>query len=574
MQKLYKEDLVDIINDIQHPVWIYHCDNYRFLAANKAALKMLGYTYEELREMTIFDIRSEEEYRYYNDNHKWKEYSFGVNKYYKLQSKEGSEILANISRKRTNYRKNDAVIETVYDLSDIVNYDKNLKKSEHRFRISQEISLNGFLILNSVRNIQGEITDFKIKYINPAAHRFFNINASNNELSMREVIPDPMELFRVCSDVAEKNESRDIELKYISGNDSKFFRYMVVKLDDGVAVSFHDITEHKNRQAVTEFKNKELNEILERISDSFLAVDKNWNLIYLNNSASRIFNKDDKEILGKNFWDSFPFYKDSAVEKNLRKALEEQQPVIFEVEGKLTPRWYRVSVFPSLEGISIYAVDITLSKAYEEQLMSSLRQKETMLKEVHHRIKNNLQIIISILNLQSYYIADPKALEIFRQSQNRIRSMSLIHEKLYKTENLSSINLRNYVADIVKYLSSTYGVDENRINVIFEMDNIELDSNNAISFGLIVNELVSNSFKHAFTKDRSGTVTLRAERRESGIMFELADNGKGFPEGVDVKGTSSLGLQLVNTLVDQLSGKMKIEKESGTKFTITIPYSK
>jgi two-component sensor histidine kinase/PAS domain-containing protein len=452
--------------------------------------------------------------------------------------------------------------------------DQNIDINEELFKSVKDKSPDGFFFLEPIKNDKNQITDFRFTYINSAAIKFFNI--SSNDLINRNLLdslPHHKELFNVCKEVSEMDEPRDVELKYSFNNSVKWFRYLIIKIKDSVAVSLSNITLSKLKQTETEARNNELNNIVARINDAFIALDKQWNLTYLNRSAMRIMNVDDS-IIGKNLWEMFPMYKNTPVQQKFYKAMAEQQPVTFELEGILTPRWYRLSLFPSPEGISIYGIDITLSKAYEDQLLSTLRQKETLLREIHHRIKNNLQIIISILNLQSYYIHDPDALEIFRQSQNRIRSMSLIHEKLYKTDDLSSIDLKSYVADVVKYLSENYPLSNEKVNIIFDMEDIKLDSNTAISFGLILNELISNCLKYAFPSDNKGTVELRAKKNDSKLYFEISDNGVGLPENLNVNESNTLGLQLVNTLISQLNGEMRVESKKGTRFRIKIPYSR
>jgi PAS domain S-box-containing protein len=572
MEKLYKEDLVELINDIQYPVLIHDIETFRFLAINKAAVELFGYSSQEFMKMSIADIRSTDELLYFKENNRWQTYSFGGKEYHKLVANNGKEVLASISTKNIIYRKRQAEITTVYDLTDLVNYDNKLTRSEEKFRISQEISLDGFIILNPVAD--AEVKDFRFEYVNPAARKLLDLlKIRFIDNSFRKSFASFEELFRICKEALYNSGHNQLEVKYLSPEGDRWLRFIVIRLLDRVAVSILDFTSHKTQQMEIEHKNKELNEIVERISDSFIALDKNWNIIYVNDSALRILNSD-KSVIGKNFWEEFPVYKETSVKEYMQQAMINQMPATYELEGKLTPRWYRVSFYPSQEGISIFGVDTTLSRAYEEHLMSSLRQKEGLLKEVHHRIKNNLQIIISILNLQSYYLTDPKALEIFKQSQNRIRSMALIHEKLYKTESLSSINLENYVSDIVKYLTSSYYIDDEKINIILDMDNIELDSNTAISFGLIVNELVSNSLKYAFPHESSGRIELKAKKNGTKLLFEVTDNGKGFPKDFDFEDTNSLGLQLVNTLVNQLNGEIKIETNPETKFKILIPYNK
>jgi PAS domain S-box-containing protein len=576
MQKIYKEDLVDLINDIQHPIWIYDIHTSKILSVNKTAVKLLGYSVEEFRNMTILDIRSSEELNYYEKFGTWKSYSMGLNDYYKLRKKDGSELFVEIKRKVITYNKHDAILSTGYDLTQRINSELKLKESEERFRVSQEISPDGFTIMNCLRDDSGEIIDFIWEYVNPAAAKI--MGKTVEELTgarLLEKLPgNSKELFNLYIKVVRTGESHDLEIEYNSENINGWFRNVAVKLGEGIAISFNDITERKKHQAAIEQINKEMRDTVERISDAFIAIDKNWYITYANNTALKIMNID-RSVMGKKVMDAIPpVNMKITLMEYVKKAMNYQEPQIFDYEEKLTDRWYRISVYPSPDGVSIFALDTTVSRAYEEQLLNSLNEKETLLKEVHHRIKNNLQIIVSILNLQSFYIKDKESLEIFRQSQNRIRSMALIHEKLYRTETLSSVNLENYIADITKYLSETYSLGSEKINFIFDMDNIELDSNTAISFGLIVNELISNSIKYAFPESRRGNIKITARLKNSDMIFEVWDNGRGFPAEIDFKDTNSLGLQLVNTLVEQLQGKLELDTSSGTLFRITMLHKK
>jgi len=573
MQNLYKEDLVDLINDIQHPVWIFDLESLRFLTVNRSAVMLLGYTQEEFLAMTIKDIRSEYEVSYYEANQQWRIYTIGVNHFQKLRKKNGSEIFAEVRYKDITYKESSAKITTMYDLTDKINYELRLRESEERFRISQEISPDGFTIMRSVRDKDGSIINFEWEYVNPAAVKILRIPAE--ELigaKLLDKLPgNSLELFELYKEEVNTGKPHDLEIKYNADNIDGWFRNMTVKLRDGVAVSFHDITQRKLQQQEIQKKNRDLNNVLERISDAFVAMDREWRVTYLNYTAMKIFSTDES-ILGKNFWDAFPIYKGTNFYLDSVRAMQQQEAKVIDFEGILTPRWYKISVYPSQEGVSIYAVDITLSKAYEEHLMSSLKQKETLLKEVHHRIKNNLQIIISILNLQSHYIQDPQALEIFRQSQNRIRSMALIHEKLYKSDNLVLINLENYISDIVKYLSATYGVRKDLISIQLDIEQIHLDSNTAISIGLIVNELISNSIKHAFSSQKKGKIVIQAWRKGNNMNLSVSDDGKGLPFDLNNNHTKTLGLQLVNTLISQLNGTLEYENQSGAEIKICFPY--
>lgn len=182
-----------------------------------------------------------------------------------------------------------------------------------------------------------------------------------------------------------------------------------------------------------------------------------------------------------------------------------------------------------------------------------------------------MQIISSLLSLQSRYINDKDVTEIFKESQNRVRSMAMIHENLYRTSNLARINLYDYIQNLVSGLYSSYGVNPHLIPCTVDVEEISLDVDKSISCGLIINELISNSLKYAFPQ-REGKINLILRRLDE-IHLEMivTDNGVGFPENLNFKKTESLGLQLVNTLVNQLEGDINLEKINGTKFTIKFP---
>jgi PAS domain S-box-containing protein len=211
--------------------------------------------------------------------------------------------------------------------------------------------------------------------------------------------------------------------------------------------------------------------------------------------------------------------------------------------------------------------DVTERRIAEERIRASLKEKEVLLKEVHHRVKNNLQIISSLLNLQSKYIKDDQALEMFKESRNRIRSMTLIHEKLYRSKDLANIDVAEYIQNLSSNLFRSYSAG--RISLKTQVDDILLGIDTAIPCGLIINELVSNSLKHAFP-DKQGEIVVNLHRDDGKLTLIVRDNGVGFPEHVDFRNTDSLGLQLVCTLTDQLDGEVELSRAGGTEFRITF----
>ncbi len=212
--------------------------------------------------------------------------------------------------------------------------------------------------------------------------------------------------------------------------------------------------------------------------------------------------------------------------------------------------------------------EIAERKIVEEALNKSLKEKDVLLKEIHHRVKNNLQIVSSLLSLQSQYIDDPDSVEIFTESQSRIKSMALIHEKLYQTGDLTRINLSEYTDKLVSDLFRSYSVNTYLVKYEVESKDILLDINTAIPCGLIINELVTNSIKHAFPHQRSGKIRIEIERQDHAFLLKVADDGVGLPENLDVKNAKTLGLQLVTNLTRQLDGVIKLDRKGGTCFEI------
>ncbi|MGB8952308.1 MAG: two-component regulator propeller domain-containing protein [Candidatus Aminicenantales bacterium] len=205
----------------------------------------------------------------------------------------------------------------------------------------------------------------------------------------------------------------------------------------------------------------------------------------------------------------------------------------------------------------------------EAELKDSLTEKEVLLKEIHHRVKNNMQIISSLLRLQSSQITDSKALQVFKDSQNRIKSMALIHESLYRSGDLARINFSDYIKRLTQHLFSIYTNGAKRVRLNLDVSNAFLDINRAIPCGLIVSELVTNALKHAFPKGSSGEITVHMHGDPTG-KFELTvkDTGIGFPKNLDFHQTKTLGMQLVTGLVSQIDGTIELKREKGTEFLV------
>jgi PAS domain S-box-containing protein len=225
-----------------------------------------------------------------------------------------------------------------------------------------------------------------------------------------------------------------------------------------------------------------------------------------------------------------------------------------------------------LKSINQIYIDVTERKKAEEELKRSLLEKEILLKEVYHRVKNNLQVINSLLQIQSLALNDPVAIEMFKETQRRIRIMSMIHEKLYKSKDLTNIDFSSYIFNLVDYIKQSYSFITENIETEIKTMEVDLGLNKAIPCGLIINELVSNSYKYAFEPKQKGKISVELNS-DKGEYFTLIvkDNGKGFPKNIDFMNTESLGMVIVNSFVDQLNGIIELDRSEGTKFTIKFP---
>jgi two-component sensor histidine kinase len=232
-----------------------------------------------------------------------------------------------------------------------------------------------------------------------------------------------------------------------------------------------------------------------------------------------------------------------------------------------------VVAIPAERGFFLTGVnrDVTEKRRAEEALARSLREKEILLKEVNHRVKNNMQVLSSLLNFQTSFIKDPEALRMLQESRDRIRTIALVHEKLYRSPDLSRIDFAEHLGHLSAILVDSYALVRGRVGLDLDVRDCFLSLNAGIPCGLIVNELVSNALKHAFPDGRSGRIRVELKPAGAG-MFRLAvaDDGVGLPEGADFGSAPTLGLQIVGMLVEQLEGSIEVDRRSGTEIRIVF----
>jgi PAS domain S-box-containing protein len=344
-------------------------------------------------------------------------------------------------------------------------------------------------------------------------------------------------------------------------------------------VKARKISEAGFRQSEERFK-----AIFESVTDCILVWNRGYQCLYAN-QASKQIQGTRQPMVGKNIREVLSPYPevmklwmirvDSVFEIGETIWVEDTMSVgnhTLHSESVLNPiRDQEGKIF----AVGLVFRDVTRRKQMEQQIKASLAEKEILLKEIHHRVKNNLQVVSSILKMQSNLITDLEIIRIFRESQNRIASMSLVHEQLYKSENLAIIDFATYITDLVHSLEYSFGTDPDKIRVIVDVRHRDVGVDTAVPCGLIVNELISNAFKYAFGSGEKGQLSVLFQLQDKGMArLVIADTGPGIPREMDIGASQTLGLKLVNNLVThQLEGNIIITRDQGTRVEINFPFS-
>jgi PAS domain S-box-containing protein len=326
--------------------------------------------------------------------------------------------------------------------------------------------------------------------------------------------------------------------------------------------------------------------ILDIADDAIISVNERQEIILFNQGAERIFGYTAQEVIGESLDLLLPAHVQAPHHQHIH-AFAASSEVARRMGSRrdIFGRRRDGSEFPAEASISkltaadelVFTVilrDITARKQIETRLRASVREKEILLQEVHHRVKNNLQIIKSLLRLQAHTVGDPALHELLRDSQNRVHTMALVHEQLYRAADLAHVDFAAYLHELTASVLRSYEAQSARIALTCESDAVlALDIDAAIPLGLILTELVSNSLKHAFPDGRDGTITIGLHAQAETLTLTVRDDGRGLPAAFNLGTTSSLGLQLVGDLTDQLGGTVTIGRQGGTAFLICIPRS-
>jgi len=446
--------------------------------------------------------------------------------------------------------------------------------SEVRYRRLFETAQDGILILDADTGQIVEVNPFLIEMLGFSREQFLGkkiwelgvfkdivANKDNFEELQRK------EYIRYEDLPLETYDGRKIAVEFLSN-------VYAVNSTKVIQCNIRDINKRKLVEEALRLKNEELDGYFTNTLDLLFIADTDGHFRRLNREWESDLGYSPAELEGKRFLDFV--HPDDMKESLVAMSELSAGKKVLQFTNRYrhrsgSYRWIEWRLFPAGNLIYASARDVTERKIMTELVETSLAEKETLLKEIHHRVKNNLQIITSILNLQIRKTTDPHTIEALKDSQNRVRSMALIHENLYQGKDLSHINLGNYLRALGSGLFDTYEAANHDIRFELNIRNIYLDINTSIPLGLISNELITNSLKYAFNEKKGGKITISASENPAALTFIVADDGAGIPPDITLENQKSLGLRLVNLLIRQLHGTVTIDVTNGTKFVFIIP---
>lgn len=590
----FLQTLLDLIED---PVAVVDQD-YKYVFANRKAAQLLNVKNEEILSRSVYDLFPEKE------------------------AKQMVACLKSVFENRTIVRKErqfnflgqpmwlDSELVPIKNFSGVVDRvlstSRNiteLKEKEERITASlkeketllHEIQLSKNRFKDIADLLPGGIVEMdarlNVTYVNQAGLDLFGYSEQDlkNGLNGMDIIhPDDREraVQRVASYKAEKRVSPTEyrALKKDGTEVSVLFKAVSIHQDGeitGFRASITDISRLKQAENKIRESEKKHREILERLNDTVFRVSlPEGRFEYISKTAKDVFGYEAEEFLNNPMLireiihpDYLYYFTENWTDLINGIVPKTHVYKIINPEGR--EKW----ILQSNSGVyddqnNIIAIeglcrDITKQKGAEDQIKVSLKEKETLLHEIHHRVKNNMSVISALLSLQMNNVDNQIAKEALQDSQNRVQSMSMIHETLYQSDNLSAVDLKTYLSELGRNIIQNYSVS-NKVQLKVEAENIMIGVKQASPVGLIVNELITNSLKYAFADDREGVILLELKsNNENGVEMAISDNGIGILEGFNLQNADSFGLKLIKTLVEnQLNGSIDMESKNGTKFTI------
>jgi PAS domain S-box-containing protein len=483
-----------------------------------------------------------------------------------------------------NYDKNNTFIGyigTCYDITERKEAEERLIRNEYLLHEIYENSADALLIVDPESEI--------VENCNLKAVEMFGYNSkseiigrSNVEIN-KQVLK--LEDIRMIDDHVKIHKSWSGDVKFSRVDQQEFWGSLAVTSLNINKRKLYliRITNIDTQKKIEEAINKQkeyLREIIDAVPNLIFIKDKESRMLLANKAVSELGGRPIAELINSNEWTKY--VKPEELEQFLQSDMEviQQHKTVVVEDQSTNPYTGRTTYFLTTKKPFIQAdgtvtvlgvsVDITEQKEVQQQLKASVHEKEVLIKEIHHRVKNNMAIISSLLTMQSYYLQDERLSDALKTSQSRIKSMALIHDQLYKSEILSKIEFGRYLKVLASNLQSSYATADKSIYVNVEAEEVFFDITTAVPCGLLVNELITNAYKHAFEGRTTGRIDVNFTQQDSVSTIQVADNGIGLPADLDLTNSASLGLTLVHELVIQIKANMKIETAHGTTFTITF----
>lgn len=473
-------------------------------------------------------------------------------------------------------------LETLEDITRRVNAENALKRNLERFRALAESAVDGII----TTDIQG-----RIHYLNKSILTLFGYQEDeiiNQPLSILMPKRKRKDYWKTLDKFKKTGKhrlaGRTIETIGRRKDGHEFpFEMSLAMWKSGPDTYFtsiiRDITERKEAGKALKESERLYRLLAENAADmiSIHALDGKYT--YASPACINIFGYNSSEMVGRAAYEFIHPDDIKIVEEVHQKILDRPETSIVTYRIKHKNGHYvwvestAQSIYDEESGeikeIITISRDITERKNSEEKIKQALQEKDVLLREIHHRVKNNMQIISSLMNLQSGYLENPESINVLKESQNRVKSMAMVHELLYQTKNLAEIDFKRYVRSLVSYLIDSYTIKANQITVSMDIDEIYFNIDTAIPCGLIINELISNSLKHAFPSGQKGEVKIELYKLEMGYELRISDNGIGLPDNWKKITRKNLGLQLVENLTKQLNGELQVNtNQTGTSFSI------
>jgi PAS domain S-box-containing protein len=579
-------------------IWIMDSNSLKLTYVSPSVYHLTGYTQKKLLNQSIQDIIETKAYE---------DISMNLTKRINLlkTGDKSSQVMIdyiNIINNEGIIVPTEVVTTLLIDedgqINEILGVSRDItERKESEKKIREIMQRNEYaMAVSKMANWEFDV-DKSIFRFNPRFYMMLGItfeDVGSYEMGMDEFIQTyahPDFVDKLTDAVIQGMESDDpyfqiqIEGKLTRSNGEVFWvntLFRGEKDDNGVTIKLHgvnqEITERKIIEESLIVSEDKYRTLFEADPNYTLLIDTNHIIVDVNAATTHITGLSKEKLIGKHLNDldiildeDKSLHIDKIIDLLDGNRIKPFEARLMDKNGNL--RWVNVRL-TSIEKenvisfILIIASDITELKQYEKEIQDSLHEKEILLQEIHHRVKNNMQIISSLLSIQTRYIDDEESINVLKESQNRVKSLAMIHEKLYKSKNFNKIYLIDYIENLVWDLFYSYAIEKGRIKPILDIDDIKLNIETSVPCGLIITELVSNSLKYAFPDQREGVLKVSLKIKEDFYELSISDNGIGIPENIDFFNTDSLGLQLVNSLTDQIDGEIEFDRSNGTKFSI------